>query len=408
MKSTKAITLVALIVTIVILLILAGISINFIFGADGIFTKSKYAVEKYKKSQEDEQKMLNEVANYITDGYMVGGRGEAKTEMKKFGSTDVPIPGGFYYVGGNLDTGIVISDDKDDENKGDSFAIALNLKGNQFVWIPCKVTDGVDNEYKKSETSGVETPQGVERTDVIAENPLKDENYKNAVAKYGGFYVARYEAGLATTTQRYTTGKKIWNDNVYNDIGKPLSKAKQIPWNYIDYPHAWANSLNMYASTPTVVSSLITGTQWDVMLNVMKNKGKKFVNSEEVSMTENDIKIDSGAWGNYKNQTFSYTGEIAEYNNNGLSAFSAGNGTKSSGMYLLTTGASERTKIYNIFDVAGNLWEWTTESKGSNRDRRGGCFVYDSNLYTGIYCAGDLGINTTSYDIGFRVVLYVL
>lgn len=72
LKQNKAITLVALVITIIILLILAGVSINLIFGADGIFTKSQYAVEKYKTAQKEEENILNEAKNYINDSFQLG------------------------------------------------------------------------------------------------------------------------------------------------------------------------------------------------------------------------------------------------------------------------------------------------------------------------------------------------
>ena len=64
----------ALVITIIVLLILAGVSINFIFGADGIFTKSQYAVEKYQNAQEEEQKIINSVNNSISEDYILGNR----------------------------------------------------------------------------------------------------------------------------------------------------------------------------------------------------------------------------------------------------------------------------------------------------------------------------------------------
>ena len=53
-----------------------------------------------------------------------------------FTSENVPIPTGFYYVGGTKDTGVVISDASADANKGTSHEVAQTLVGNQFVWVP--------------------------------------------------------------------------------------------------------------------------------------------------------------------------------------------------------------------------------------------------------------------------------
>ena len=48
-KSTKGITLISLVVTVIILLILAGVSISVAIGENGIFTQSKQAVQKYNE-----------------------------------------------------------------------------------------------------------------------------------------------------------------------------------------------------------------------------------------------------------------------------------------------------------------------------------------------------------------------
>lgn len=120
----------------------------------------------------------------------------------------IPVPKGFYYVGGNLNTGVIISDEKDDEydEKIDktTYEYTTNLKGNQFVWIPCEV-----NNYRK-------TDWGVKNADYDTTTP--DSELKK-IEKYEGFYVGRYEAGLASeikesTKQEKSTGTKTkYNDN---------------------------------------------------------------------------------------------------------------------------------------------------------------------------------------------------
>ena len=80
-KQSKGITLVALVITIIVLLILAGVSINFIFGSEGIFTKTQTAVDKYKNAQNYEQEMINGVTNYITSEYLTGNRTEPSSTL---------------------------------------------------------------------------------------------------------------------------------------------------------------------------------------------------------------------------------------------------------------------------------------------------------------------------------------
>ena len=88
-----------------------------------------------------------------------------------------------------------------------------------------------------------------------------------SIKKYGGFYVARYEAGLADTIEEYTTAQKhTGTSGIYNVDGIPQSRAGQIPWMFIDWNHSKQNAESMY-NNDYVNSGLITGTQWDVILN---------------------------------------------------------------------------------------------------------------------------------------------
>ena len=130
---------------------------------------------------------------------------------------------------------------------------------------------------------------------------------------------------------------------------------------------------------------------------------------------------DSGSWGNHLDKaTTGYIGRYATYNtsNTTLSKFSSDiqtNGTKAANSYqILTTGASDKTRSYNIYDVAGNLWEWTEETSfyGGNsatqyREYRGGSFAYASAAFPACFRSGDNSASTTNCSIGFRVVLYM-
>ena len=179
-KKERGITLIALVVTIIVLIILAGISINLVFGNFGVITKAKEAKELQKQAQANEQVALNELDKKLEDydkylpeitienpldiGTIVKTPDKLNLETVKYIKTNdgletkeltkvatvyavsvgngetVPVPKGFYYVGGNLNTGVIISDEKDDEydEKIDktTYEYTTNLKGNQFVWIP--------------------------------------------------------------------------------------------------------------------------------------------------------------------------------------------------------------------------------------------------------------------------------
>ena len=179
----------------------------------------------------------------------------------------------------------------------------------------------------------------------------------------------------------------------------------------IDWTHSKANAEKMYINN-YVSSGLITGTQWDVILNTLINKA---------NLTNTDIITNSSSWGNYKNKQLTFTGRksVASYNGSnwilapfGVETTDGTKGTYSgNGGELLTTGASSTTEKYHIFDIAGNLWEWTEEDAHYStteqyRVSRGGSYIYDSDEYPACYHAWD-SASYTSNSIGFRVVLYI-
>ena len=333
----------------------------------------------------------------------------------------VPVPIGFYYVGGDLNTGVIISDEETDKYDGQTdkttWEYTTNLKGNQFVWIPC-----TEEQYVKSEvwngitqkpsgttsTSGTLCNSGWDKTTYTSELPQ--------IRKYGGFYVARYEAGLAKTITEFTSTQKHDGSNqVYNKEGIPQSKAGIVPWIFIDWTTSQKNAENMY-NINSVSSGLITGTQWDVML-------KRII--EKTDLTEADL-TNSINWGNHINNSIEYKGRMAKINYTNawnLVAFGGSAGGRTS-IYssnngdLLTTGASKQVEKYHIYDIAGNLWEWTDEAsiykeRSANNTNtqyrvvRGGGFVNSSITYPACFRSGSYTSSYTNLGIGFRVVLYI-
>lgn len=179
---------------------------------------------------------------------------------------------------------------------------------------------------------------------------------------------------------------------------------------FVDWTHAKASAESMYNSN-YVSSGLITGTQRDVILNKMKDKA---------GLSDSDI-TDNSSWGNYKNTSIAYKGRKSIAYHNGLNWILQPFGTASSDKTstytdnhgeLLTTGASDVAQKYHIFDMAGNLWEWTEEdshyaTSGQYKVIRGGCFVETSKNRTACYRNGGCTTEWTGDNLGFRVVLYI-
>ena len=159
-KNIRGITLVALVVTIIVLLILAGVAINFTIGEDGIFRKAQEGANAYQNASQNEKIELDKISNYI-DNYtnenksdeevdeiestleIVTGEEKTNTEVNDKYGNKVVVPAGFKIINPDEDVtkGIII---QDVQAKNDS------SKGNEFVWIPVgKVYIDVSGTYKE-------------------------------------------------------------------------------------------------------------------------------------------------------------------------------------------------------------------------------------------------------------------
>ena len=396
MKKNKGITLIALIITIIILLILVGVSVNLLIKGD-LFGSAEKAVEGTNAKVEEQQTAVDELMGELDEvekeieeqqrqDNLPGTRVSENTKYIRDGKT-AWIPKGFTVSGikseQSIDNGLVIYDIPEGTTPDWSNPDSVKTKYNQFVWIPVEVksTDkenSIASFYRSEWTANTST--GGERTVGLSTDFTEPYSYDttnnydqaNGIAdqiteltksiyKYGGFYIGRYEAG--SETER-TSSSGVTTLGIKQDM---------YPYNYVK----WGDSMSSIGTTGAVylsnslyntkeygaTSMLCTGACWDSMLD--------FIKDSEHSVT------DSTKWGNYSNsETFEITrGAYAVYNNNTLGSFN-NVGSKYSKMkntsILLTTGATERNCSKNIYDVAGNCYEWTTESNSSsNRVYRG-------------------------------------
>ena len=427
MKKNKGITLVALVVTIVVLLILAGVSINLVLGNNGIIAKAKEAQRKSAEASQNDLIGMNELAQQL-EGKLNGSTGSGSENGGKTEPETVPyLPSDdFHYdTSTSVDTGLVIQD----------------ASGNEYVWVVVPRTTAVykttglgkttftDADYTSIENDLKEYTKtyrnGTEHSDTwYADNKtegwLSETEYKTlknsmlkSVYENGGFYVGRYEAGIGTNR---TSIEAQVNGKYPVPTTAPVTKADAYPYTYVTRTQAQNLASNVNSGTKT--SSLMFGVQWDLVLAFMSKDTAKITSTD-------DLTTNSTAIGNYRDSVFqlSQTGKYAtmsDYNlsstwnpsttsttnfvdssRNKIAQSSNGNGI------LVTTGTSEKNKVMNIYDVAGNVWEWTLEKTSKNDPcaSRGGGFSNTGTNYP-TACRCDVGIDYSNNRIGFRVSLF--
>ena len=402
MEKKNAISLIVLVITIIVMSILAA-TIIITLSNTNIIEQANGAENKTEAQQIQEAKTLMQADGMLgknPESQTIGDTtltwdDESKTVVEKTTKVDtVTIPADFYYVGGTKNTGLVISDNASDENKG----VDYTCVGNQFVWIPVEdyskfvrgaavETSSGSGIYKMTGTllSSCTEPYASGYSDGKGtEEKAEYDKMMLSVKNNHGFYIARFEAGDGEATAARTTvttahtvvSKK--NAYVYNYVpwGKSMSDTSAQTKNSVaNVAGAVELSKNMYKDSTSVVSALCYGVQWDAVMNF-------------VSDATHNIK-DSRSWGNYSNSE-------------GDAAINSG---KSNMNY--TTGRNEAWKAKNIYDLAGNVNEWTMESSSSYyRFVRGGYFNYVGTKYPA--SARSNYYPTDAYDrIGFRTTLYI-
>ena len=419
-----------MVITIIVLLILAGVALSTLTGNDSIIQNAGTAVEKYNSQQEADEAVLNSIAGYL-EQYMTGGPagGEAPlittasgihSETKEYQDAKgnkIVVPGGFKVrtdIATTVDKGIVIED-----STGDS-----NSTGNQFVWVPIGdivKSDGTPEHIefgRYSEFSLTAEPvQYATNNRWNASIPITIKNYwentdytelttyreslfaynmpnnnatardlqtfiENAIANEG-YYIARYEAsfgsgaqinsvtdgttsaGSAGVTNQKPAFKQSTDKSDDTDIATVTSTPGML-WNYIRQGDASLACQNLYAGNEYngksyVESDLVNSYAWDTAIMFIQKC------SEYTTYWDEDD----------KNGTLHNTGETTD-------------------------------NPCNIYDMKGNLFEWTTEYSSFGSGNYYSC-VFRGGVYgnSGFYTAYRSNIiGTNSYDsFGFRAVL---
>lgn len=378
-KFNQGITLVALVVTIVVLLILSSVSLNLVLGDNGIIVKAKEAAETTAAAQEKEAMERNLLEKELENSLA--------TPTPKPQPTDgVKIPAGFYYVGGTKTSGIVISDNVNDKDKYKNKAVVgTDLLGNQYVWIPC-TTDNTSSELQYTRTewgvevdgddnsraikdeltltdasvtySDADTANGI-NADVSKEIVAQIKAEKASVAQYGGYYIGRYEVGKNSDTA--------------------VVKYNQTPYASITWSTAYGLAKKIITNSE-VNSYLCSSYAWDTAVNFIQNN----------STAKNYATSIEGFNGNWNPQAVKDP---------------SGNVIKPAGTsQQLNTGLT--TQFCNIFDMGGNEAEFTTELNPGTSETvvlRGGDY-YDG---TPAGYRWDIGSGVAYVGYGFRATLFL-
>ena len=252
--------------------------------------------------------------------------------------------------------------EKEDEQTVKTGLVVIGQDGNEFVWIPTTVTALSVRDFG-SYFYGGNISGYSDETDL----PAYQEMIKS-IEKYGGFYIGRYEA---------SRGKGADGNDEPRSCPVTQSNNGYI-WVQYSPQDATTACAKLYADNPSVTGFFPWGCNWDTVLQWLIDSGSK-------SRTE--VVSNSTSWGNYSDDDFS---------------------PNANGRY---TGIYEQAKANNIYDLAGNNWEWTQERNGSNYVMRGGGY----NLMGGA-CPGNrypaalrdpLPGNNHHPNVCFRIGLFI-
>ena len=310
------------------------------------------------------------------------------------------LPSGFTKVAGtSLKNGYTIQDSN----------------GNQYVWVEVPMTEEVYptaglsiEKFTEDEYSAIETDLHTYTNDYRNGTSYKDEYYSDAatgltseqytelkqkmlksVYQNGGFYVGKYETGIEDSPKISYTSELTQT---------PVIKQNAYPYNNVTCSQAQTLASGMVKSEK-YTSSLMFGVQWDLVLTYLETKGT----------AQADLKTDSTNWGNCYNNLWEITNENSKYAPNGSGWTNGARGKKgANASILLSTGASETFSKQGIYDIAGNVREWTLEytSNSSNPCAyRGGSYNGNGSGYPAV----SRDYNAMSYynrTHGFRVSLF--
>ena len=426
-KGNKGITLIALVITIIVLLILAGVTIAALSGDNGILRRATEAKEQTNQKNDEETEKIggyeSTIDQYVDgngggsgSGGSGGGTGTNFTNVNTSDSNPAgAVPANSTVVEADASKGIVIKD----------------KNNNEWVWIEVPKTTvfsglTIDTTNTLTEQNYTDIKNKLIAYATTYRDSWTDEYYSGcgmtsdeytaayqkmlkSVYTYGGFWIGRYEAGIEGSIEDISKARKSTSERItIGKSAKAISQKDAIPYNFIYCNEAQALAKEMSPDN-NYTSSLIFGIQWDLACKFLE---------KNTELTTNDINVKSIKWGNYRDAKIEnlVKGKYAVYDGvvlgdwtkitNSYTKEDTGNNYKT----VLSTGISEYTNRMNIYDFAGNEWEFTLEYATTRTDYpcagRGGSCTGTSYEYP-TSCRSIFSISDYNLNLGFRSVLYL-
>ena len=373
-KQEKGITLIALVVTIVVLLILAGVSVNALFGNSGIIEKAKEAQNKMNQATQKDLDAINELNNWI-DGKINGSSGGNTTGGNTTGGDDtsttqkistlvgkvvdkntkaedaygnkITIPKGFKVVAHGTVAGSATYTYSGDNIPAvqDGIVIENGTDGNQFVWVPVGTIKNKNNttstitlgRYSSfTATNGIYTPAQVASVENCTQTVTIGGNFQELSTSREGNSAEDSTAQNATarnlkefiSTTLSNGGYYIARFEASGTASKITSKYNQTVLGNITQPNAAKVAREMYGEVKennelVYASDLVNSYAWDTAIIFI--------------------------------QTYSTETDASSYASQNKSTSFANTG-------------KSNDKYCNIFDMSGNAYEWTTEYSAKSVD----------------------------------------
>ena len=276
-------------------------------------------------------------------------------------------------------TGFKIS--QDSATAAENGIVIEDKDGNQFVWIPAKTGTGLTIKLANGGTAKMvyqRTNFGMQLGNYTDYSESMPSDEETSVNKNGGYYIGRYESG-----DKESTVSKTMRGEGASQSNTLTIKKNQVPYNLISVPNAknLAENMDTVQGYKNAITKLVSSYAWDTALNFIQIKNNDYAtNSEE---------------GNYIDIKFNYI----DINGNNL--------TKNQDSFdIIPTG--QTTPVSNIYDMGGNLYEFTSENNSSSSGpyvNRGGVCHTKSNAYPAGFRNASSG-GAISND-GFRVTLFL-